>query len=254
MWNNSILSAFRDFGKNMQLIAIFLLISLIPGIGFIGVILVIVFKFAALNNIKLINLSLQNDLLEQFRSKMISSIYRLFIAIFSIIPGGIFLAVAFLIPIGNFVNIVIIGSILIALGLILIISAFVQERKAWKNLKNFFEENYNLSSKIIMRDIVQGIDNLATGALLNALYVFGITIFIGYILQLVGYFQVAKIANVMIQIPEESEIILTNSSPTSATPNTVLLKQSKTANFCPMCGTRIFEKGIFCAECGSRLT
>jgi len=254
MWNNSILSAFRDFGKNMQLIAIFLLVSLIPGIGFIGFILVIIFKFAALNNIKSINLSLKNDLLEEFRSKMISSITRLFIAFFNILFGGIFLAIGFLTPLGNFVVMVIIGSVLIALGLILIISAFILERKAWKNLKIFFEENQDMFSKIITRDIIQGIDNLATGALLNALFIFGITIFIGFILQIVGYFQLAKIANVIIQIPQESEMIMLNNYPTVATTSAVVLKQSGAANFCPMCGERVSQKGVFCAECGAKLT
>lgn len=253
MWNNSILMAFRDFGKNTQLIAIFLLVSLIPGIGFIGFILALVFKFAALNNIKFINLSLNNDLLEEFRLKMISSITRLFIAIFSIIPGGIFLAIGFLTPLGNFGSIIIIGSVLIALGLILVISAFVTERKAWKNLKIFFEENQYMTSKIFMRDVIQGIDNLATGALLNALFIFGITIFIGFILQIVGYFQVAKIANVMTQIPQESEIIMANSYPTVTTTSKVIIKQAEAVNFCPMCGTRVSQKGIFCAECGAKI-
>ena len=253
MSNNSILIAFRDFGKNMQLIAIFLLVSMIPGIGFIGIILAIVFKFAALNNIKFINLSLNNKLLEEFCSKMTSSITRLFIALFSIIPGGIFVAIGFLIPLGNFGGIIIIGSVLIAVGLILFISAFVIEMKAWKNLKIFFEENQYMSSKIIMRDVIKGIDNLATGALLNALFIFGITIIIGFILQIVGYFQVAKISNIMIQIPQETEIIMTNSSPTVATTSTVILKQSETVNFCPMCGANLSQTGIYCAECGAKI-
>ncbi|MBY9019359.1 MAG: hypothetical protein KGD66_11070 [Candidatus Lokiarchaeota archaeon] len=253
MWNNSILGAFRDFGKNTQLIAIFLLVSLIPGIGFIGLILALVFKFAALNNIKFINLSFNNDLLEKFRSKMISSITRLFLSLFCIISGGIFLAIGLLIPIGNLVGIVIIGSVLIALGLILVISAFVIEMKAWKNLKIFFEENQSMSSKILMRDVIKGIDNLATGALLNALFMFGITIFIGFILQIVGYFQVAKIANMMIHISQESEIIMANNSPTVATTSTVILKQAETVNFCPMCGANLSQNGIYCAECGAKI-
>ena len=254
MSNNSILIAFRDFGKNMQLIAIFLLVSMIPGIGFIGIILAIVFKFAALNNIKFINLSLNNDLLEKFCTNMISSITRLFIALFCIIPGGIFLAIGILIPHGIFVGMVIIGSILIALGLILVISSFVLERKAWKNLKIFFEENHYMSSKIVMRDVIQGIDNLATGALLNALFIFVITIFIGFVLQIVGYFQVAKIANMMIQIPQASEITMANSYPDVATTSTIILKQADRINFCPMCGANISQTGIYCAECGSKLT
>jgi hypothetical protein len=117
MWNNSIFEAFRDFGKNMQLIAIFLLVSLIPGIGFIGIILVLIFKFAALNNIKLINLSLKNEFLEKFRSKMILSITRLFISLFCVIAGGIFLVIGLLIPVRHMEGVVIIGSILLALAL-----------------------------------------------------------------------------------------------------------------------------------------
>ena len=251
MLNKSILGAIRDFGKNMQLVAIFLLVSLIPGIGFIGFILVLVFKFAALNNIKFINLSLNNDLLEKFRKKMISSITRLFMALFCMITGGIFLAIGLLIPIGNLVGVIIIGAVLLSLALILIISAFVIEMKAWKNLKLFFEENQSMSSKILMRDVIKGIDNLATGALLNALFIFGITIFIGFILQIVGYFQVAKIANMM--IPQESEMIMVNNSPTIAATSTVMLKQAETVNFCPMCGANLSQNGIYCAECGAKI-
>ncbi|MHA1373980.1 MAG: hypothetical protein ACTSR7_06775 [Promethearchaeota archaeon] len=251
MWNNSILGAFRDFGKNMQLVAIFLIVSLIPGIGFIGFILVLVFKFAALNNMKFINLSLNNDLLEKFRKKMISSITRLFMALFTIISGGIFLAMGLLIPIGN---LVIIGAVLLALALILVISAFVIEMKAWKDLKIFFlEENQYMASKFVMKDIIKGIDNLATGALLNALFIFGITIFIGFILQIVGYFQVAKIANMMIHVPQESEIIMANNYPTVATISSVILKQAGSANFCPMCGANLPQNGIYCAECGAKI-
>ena len=249
MWNNSILIALRDFGNNMQLAAIFLLVSMIPGIGFIGFILLLVFRFAALNNIKTINLSLNNDLLEEFRSKMISSISKIFLAIFCVIPGGIFLAIALLIPIVNSLNLIIIGSVLLALGLILVISAFVVEMKAWKNLKIFFEEN-QLASKVIMKDVIKGIDNLATGALLKALFIFGITVFIGFILQIVGYFQLAKIADIMIQIPKESEVIIANNSPTGATSSTEILKQVETTNFCPMCGSRVSHEGNFCADCG----
>jgi len=251
MLNKSILGAIRDFGKNMQLVAIFLLVSLIPGIGFIGFILVLVFKFAALNNIKFINLSLNNDLLEKFRKKMISSITRLFMALFCIISGGIFLAIGLLIPIGNLVGVIIIGAVLLSLALILIISAFVIEMKAWKNLKLFFEENQSMSSKILMRDVIKGIDNLATGALLNALFIFGITIFIGFILQIVGYFQVAKIADMM--IPQESEMIIANNSPTIAATSTVSLRQADRVNFCPMCGTRISQEGVFCSDCGAKI-
>ncbi|MBY9002452.1 MAG: zinc ribbon domain-containing protein [Candidatus Lokiarchaeota archaeon] len=252
MWNNSILEAFRDFGKNMQLVAIFLLVSMIPGIGVIAMILVLVFKFAALNNIKYINLTLNSDLLEKYRSKMISSITRLFIAIFSVIPGGIFLAIGFFIPIENIVITIIIGAFLLALALILVISAFVIEMKAWKELKIFFEENQNKFSRILFRDVIKGTDNLATGALLYALFFVGITVFVGFILQIVGYFQVARMADMMREIPQESEIIMMNNTPNVASTSTIILKQAESTNFCPMCGSRVSQQGNFCAECGSK--
>lgn len=250
MWNKSILVEFRDFGKNMQLVAIFLLVSMVPGIGFIGFILALAFTFTALKNIKSINLSLKSDLLEEFHSKMISSITRIFIAIFCAIAGGIFLAIGLLIPMGNSFNVIIIGSVLIALGLIMVISAFVAEMNAWKNLKIFFEENQSMTSEFLMKDILKGIDNLATGALLNALFIFGITILIGFIFQIVGYFQIARMADIVIQIPKESEITIMNKSPNNATSSIVILKQAEATNFCPMCGSRVSREGNYCADCG----
>jgi hypothetical protein len=253
MWNNSIFEAFRDFGKNMQLIAIFLLVSLIPGIGFIGIILVLIFKFAALNNIKLINLSLKNEFLEKFRSKMILSITRLFISLFCVIAGGIFLVIGLLIPVRHMEGVVIIGSILLALALILVISAFIIEMKAWKDLKLFFEESKLQFSNFQSRDLIKATDNLATGALLYALCIFGITIIIGFILQIVGYFQLANISNIITTYgSQESEIIVTNNSPTVTTTSTIILNQTEATNFCPMCGSRVSQGGNYCAECGTK--
>lgn len=254
MWNNSILEAFRDFGKNMQLVAIFLLVSMIPGIGVITMILVLVFKIAALNNIKYINRTLNSDLLEKFHSKMISSITRLFIAIFSAISGGIFLVIGFFIPMQDIIITVIIGAVLLALTLILVISAFILEMKAWKELKIFFEENQNEYSRILFRDVIKGTDNLATGALLYALFIFGITCVVGFILQIVGYFQVARIADMMREIPQESEIIMVNNTPAVASTSTIILTQTEPTNFCPMCGARVSQQGNFCAECGAKFT
>ncbi|MHA1499315.1 MAG: hypothetical protein ACTSRT_17440, partial [Promethearchaeota archaeon] len=73
------------------------------------------------------------------------------------------------------------------------------------------------------------------------------------ILQIVGYFQVAKIANMMIHVPQESEIIMANNYPTVATTSSVILKQAGAANFCPMCGVNLSQNGIYCAECGAKI-
>ena len=252
MWNNSVYVELRDFGKNMQNVAIFMLISLIPGIGPIALILYLVFMFNALKNIRMINYSLNDQALELYRSKMVSSITRGFLAVFSLISGGIFIAVGLSLPIHNSYITIVIGALLLLMGFILMISSFATERNAWKNLNLFLKENKQMLPSLILRETVEGVDNLETSALLYSLFMFGITIIIGFIFRIIGYFKLSKLSQISIPVLVEHVVQVVNSSPNSSS-MIIARENSEKANFCPMCGAEASECGNFCAECGSKL-
>ena len=252
MWNNSVYVELRDFGKNIQNVAIFMLISLIPAIGPIALILYLVFMFNALKNIKMINYSLNDQTLELYRSKMISSITRGFLAVFSLIPGSIFLAIGILLPFQNSYITIIIGALLMLMSFILMISSFATERNAWKNLNLFLKENQKMLPNLILRETVEGVDNLETSALLYSLFIFGITIIVGFIFRIIGYFKISKLNQIAIPVPVEKVVQVVNSSPNSSSV-VIARNNSDIANFCPMCGAKTSECGNYCAECGSKI-
>jgi hypothetical protein len=252
MWNRSVYVELRDFGRNMQNVAIFMLISLIPAIGPIALILYLVFMFNALKNIRLINYSLNDQDLELYRSKMVSSITRGFLAVFCLISGGIFIALGLLLPILNNYITIIIGALLLLMGFILMISSFATERNAWKNLNLFLTENKKMLPSLILRETVEGVDNLETSALLYSLFMFGITIIIGFIFRIIGYFKLSKLSQISIPVPVEHVVQVVNSSPNSS--SMIIARETlEKANFCPMCGAKASEYGSFCAECGSKI-
>ncbi len=252
MWNNSVYVELREFGKNIQNVAIFMLISLIPAIGPIALILYLVFMYNALKNIKLINYSLNDQALELYRSKMVSSITRGFLALFSLIPGGIFIAVGLLVPFQRIYITILIGALLLLMGFILMISSFATEKNAWKNLNLFLKENEKMLPSLILRDTVEGVDNLETSALLYSLFMFGITIIIGFIFRIVGYFKLSKLSQITIPNPVEQVVQVVNSNSRSSS---VVISQenSEIGNFCPMCGAKASDYGSYCAECGSKI-
>ncbi|MHA1784674.1 MAG: hypothetical protein ACTSVE_05715, partial [Candidatus Helarchaeota archaeon] len=67
---NELNSLWRDFGKNMNLVAIMTVLTLVTGIT--GII-ALIFLFKALGNIKMINYRLKSQYLDDFRKKYITS-------------------------------------------------------------------------------------------------------------------------------------------------------------------------------------
>ena len=255
MWNNSVYVELRDFGKNMQNVAIFMLISLIPAVGPIALILYLVFMFNALKNIKRINYSLNDQTLELYRSKMISSITRGFLAVFSLISGGIFIAIGVLLPLQRSYITIVIGALLLLMAFILMISAFVTERNAWKNLNQFLKENEKMIPDLILRETVEGVENLETGALLYSLFMFGITIIIGFIFKIIGYFKLSKLSQIMIPFPVEpvNQVVQVVNQNQNSSSVVLAPENSDIVNFCPICGAKASQYGTYCAECGSKI-
>jgi hypothetical protein len=220
-------------------------------ISFVFLILTLVFIFKALRNIKIIKNSLNNGNLEVFYIKISSAITRGFIAMVSLVAGGLFLAFGINSVMTNIISIII-GANLLLLGIVMTVSTFATEKNAWENLKEFLEENRELFPETIINEVIEGTEHLKTAAILHCLFMFGITLFIGFIFRLIGYFKLTKLNNLDIYIPQE--IILKQEVASGPTTSTVLLQSKpEDINFCPMCASRDYKQGNYCPECGSQL-
>ena len=197
---------FYEFGKNMQIVAICTVLTLVTGVtGLIA----LIFIFIALGNIKTANLKLNNEYLEQFRSKYVKA-FILRICGTIVLMLGVFSLVLYLFFSSYFPSFWItisISVILILTGLTFGITSLVAEMKAWENLKRFFEENRSMFPGSISHELIEGCDKLKTATLLNALGFLIITAIIGFIYQVIGYFKLAKLNTLILyDVPKTSPI------------------------------------------------
>ena len=162
---------FNEFGKNLQIVAICMVLTIVTGMtGLIASI----FFFIALGNIKRINLQLNDASLEQFRSKYIRGFISGLVGIIILVTGGVgmvlyFFFMPFSISIWTTLSL---SIILLSAGLIFIIVGLASEIKAWKNLKVFFENNSNLFPSDLSSELIDGCDKLKKGTLLSAFWFF----------------------------------------------------------------------------------
>ncbi len=245
MSNMDVRKDFYEFGKNMQIVAFCTVLSLVTGVT--GII-ALIFTFIALGNIKNANLKLNNEYLEEFRSKYIRAFILKMCGTIVLILGVINLVLFFFIPsyFSSFWIIISISVILMLTGLTFLITSVVAEMKAWENLKRFFEENRSLFPGSISHDLIDGCDKLKTAALLFALGFLIITAIIGFIYQVIGYFNLAKLNNLMLYDVPKTSSIQVNLPESRAIGITEIA-----SNFCPNCGTKLSGLGKFCPLCGS---
>jgi len=241
MYDKNIRWNFTEFGKNIQIVAI----STVLSIAFPFLLIVsLVFFFIALENLRKVNYQLNDQYLHTFRKKYVTAFIAKIIGII-ILAVGIALIV---IPFFDYFYIwdLIYGIIPIIIGLIALISGSVIEMRAWENLKEFFEMNRENFPELIIKDAIVGSSKLRSGALCYALWFLGITILIGFILQAVGYFKLAKLSK-WIEYPDQEKTI---QAPPKVIQEPIM---ESTSNFCYSCGARTNGLGSFCAECGSVL-
>ena len=248
MSNMDVRNDFYEFGKNMQIVAICTVLSIVTGVtGLIA----LIFTFIALGNIKNANLKLNNEYLKEFRSKYVRAFILRICGTIVLAAGVINMVFFVFIPmdITSFWITISISIIVIPTGVIFLITSVVAEMKAWKNLKRFFEENKSMFPDNLYYELIDGCDKLKTAALLNALGFLIITIIIGFIYQIIGYFKLAKLNNLMLyDVPKTSPIQVNIPESRASGINVV------SSNFCPNCGTKLSGLGKFCPLCGSDIS
>ena len=278
-----------EFGRNINIVAILTLLTIFTGItGFVA----IIFFIISLGNIRMINSRIKSLYLHDFRSKMISSFILKLISLCLLVGGGIGIGfstffwfnVESVYTAASIVSIIL-SSFVTLIGLILGIIGFSVEMKAWQNFKLYIEENRSMFSDYVVRETLSGAENLRMAALMYALGFLGITIIIGYILQIMGFFKLRKFnSGLRVNYRVKPKVAIAPNvplAPIAPTPperpavptapfyNREITNPYKTPtqesfgvnrvlgmrpNFCPNCGAQVKEDGVYCPECGSSLS
>jgi len=249
MSNIDVRSEFSEFGKKMKIVGIMTILVIIPYIGsflsFIG----FIFGIMALTDIRNANNKLNQSSLENYRSKYISAIV---IRIISTAISGIgsFFTSNWVIDFVFTFNLeaIISGAVILIITFVLNIIAAAIEMDAWRSLTDFFNQNRTLFPQHIATEAADGSDKLRSAALMNILSFLIITILIGWILQIIGYFKLAKL---------EEITRYSDTTPITAAPVEEVASQPTTPtpklSFCPNCGSKVSGEGKYCVECGSEL-
>ena len=249
MSNIDVRNEFMEFGKKMKIVGIMTILVIVPVIGpflsFIG----FIFGIMALGDIRNANNKLNQSSLENYRSKYTSAIIIRIISTAINGVGSLFTSNWALNFILNPNPTLLIGSAIIGLiTFVLNIIAAVIEMDAWRSLTDFFNQNRPLFPSNIGNEAAEGSDKLRSAALMNILSFLIITILIGWILQIIGYFKLAKL---------EEITRYSDTPPMAAAPVEDAISQSVThtseLNFCPSCGANVSGQGKFCVECGAEL-
>lgn len=238
---------FKEFGKNMQIVAICTIL------GFLSVtpLIALIFMFIALGNIKKASVQLNDSYLMEFRSKYISSF------ILGLI-GGPIIAIGIIMIVFSAINlflpfdwiIISAGITIVIIGLAFVIISGVLQMRAWEKFKLFLVEYGDMFPKRITDDAINGADKLKTAALMYLLGFLVITLIIGFILQVVGYFKLAKFNMLDLSYKSKSEPLQV---PPKQTYQQQVTVPTDTPKFCPACGARLSGEGRYCALCGSEI-
>ena len=256
MSNTDVRSEFIEFGKKMKIIGIITLIG--PFLGFVPVIgqfmsfigfIGFIFGIMALGDIRNANNKLNQSSLENYRTKYINAIVIKIISTVISVVGAFFTSNWVL----NFVftlnfSELIAGAVILLIAFVLNIIAAVIEMDAWRSMTDFFNQHRNLFPPHIANEASEGSDKLRSAALMNILSFLIITIIIGWILQIIGYFKLAKLEEINRFTDTEGyvparveETIAQPAAPTSE------------LSFCPNCGAKVTGMGKYCVECGVEL-
>ncbi len=249
MSNIDVRSEFSEFGKKMKIVGIMTILVIIPYVGsflsFIG----FIFGLMALGDIRNANNKLNQSSLENYRSKFISAmVIRIISTAISAIGTFYTSNWVFDFIITFNLSAIISGAVILLITFVLNIIAAVIEMDAWRSLTDFFNQNRILFPQNIAIEASEGSDKLRSAALMNILSFLIITILIGWIFQIIGYFKLAKLE----EITRYSDTTPITTAPVKEVISKPTTPTSK-LNFCPNCGANVSGVGKYCVECGSEL-
>jgi len=131
-------------------------------------------------------------------------------------------------------------NISLIIGFVIMIIGSSVEVGAWNNLRLLIHHNKELFPETTHYETTANVERLRSGALLWALGFLFITIIIGWIFQLKGYFGLSKFA-------KRGNIYKINTRITQK-PQPVRVN-----DFCSMCGASVSKGASYCAECGVKI-
>ena len=129
------------------------------------------------------------------------------------------------------------------IGVVLGIIAAAIEMGAWSSFESFFRQNATMFPANISRESEEGSHYLRNSALMYILGFLLVTLLIGWIFQIIGYFKLAKLDKI-----SSTPMTKPTAQPSSTTPS------SANVQYCPNCGADVTGAGKFCGACGSPLT
>lgn len=229
---------------------------MIPYLSFAFYIIYLIFILKAMNNIERLNQHYNNPNLRQFHVKCLNANYIKLIAFYAVNIGGAILPFAVdtagispiifpFIPSSFWLFFTVI--ILFILGFILGIICSSIEMKAWDNIGLFFAQNKEIFPLKVWNDSLEAADKLKKGVKLWALGFLAVTVLIGWIYQIIGYFKLATFN----KWGTSKEIQATLQVQPSVSPPQESISPT---NYCPFCGEPITKEAKFCGNCGSTLS
>jgi len=234
-----------SFTKNLRNVGVLLIFVMIPYLAFIIIPIQFFLIIVALRDAGSLNDELNDPYINSFRSRyLIASIIKLIGSMTIHVAGAIivFILNSELIIGYGFLPYWIIPSTNISLiiGFVIMIIGSSVEVGAWNNLRLFIHHNKEMFPERIHYETTTNVERLRSGALLWALSFLFVTIIIGWIFQLVGYFGLSNIAERGVEIGPIS-LPHQEQRPVSV------------KDFCPMCGASVAEGASYCAECGVKI-
>ncbi|MFX1496209.1 MAG: zinc ribbon domain-containing protein [Promethearchaeota archaeon] len=263
------ISIFYDFGRYMRILGIAAILSIFPYISILGMVITFIVIILISADLRDINKSLKNPILDEFRGKLLSGILvrvigmiictisSLMIPIIIFIRNRLFGGIPWLYftPSTGFI----IGAVIaIVIGYILIIVGSSTEMSAWNIFVSFLQQNSNLVPQSVYGELIEGAEKSRTGALLLALAFLVITVFIGLIFQAVGYFKLASFYR-LAEIHQSKDVLKVKIPPKPETEQQLTSESISekipinSAKFCPICGEEVQVDARFCGACGSSL-